>query len=85
MFFSVTKLPIVLKGILRPDDAELAVHHGAAAIAVSNHGARQLDGVLATVFKSTFNITISHCYIPHSNLMELIVMMVFIRSMRYRP
>jgi len=44
----------VLKGILRPDDAELAVHHGVAAIAVSNHGARQLDGVPATVYKLTF-------------------------------
>ena len=38
-----------MKGILRPDDAELAIHHGVAAIAVSNHGARQLDGVQATV------------------------------------
>ena len=46
---SITTLPIVVKGILRPDDAELAIHHGCHAIAVSNHGARQLDGVPATV------------------------------------
>ena len=47
--FSITSLPIVVKGILRADDAELAVQHGVSAIAVSNHGGRQLDGVLATV------------------------------------
>ncbi|XP_046450627.1 hydroxyacid oxidase 1-like isoform X2 [Daphnia pulex] len=46
---SITKMPIVVKGILRPDDAELAVQHGVAAIAVSNHGGRQLDGVPATI------------------------------------
>ena len=42
-------MPIVVKGILRPDDAELAVEHGVSGIIVSNHGGRQLDGVLATV------------------------------------
>jgi 4-hydroxymandelate oxidase len=41
-------LPLVLKGILRADDARLAVEHGADAIIVSNHGARQLDRVAAT-------------------------------------
>ncbi len=46
---SVTKLPLVLKGILRPDDAELGVACGADAIIVSNHGARQVDGVPATI------------------------------------
>lgn len=46
---STTSLPVVLKGILRPDDARLAVLHGAAGIVVSNHGARQLDGVPATI------------------------------------
>jgi 4-hydroxymandelate oxidase len=44
-----TKLPIVVKGILRPDDAARAVALGAAGIVVSNHGGRQLDGVPATV------------------------------------
>lgn len=40
---SITKLPIVLKGIMTPEDAMLAVEHGAAAVLVSNHGGRQLD------------------------------------------
>ncbi|HYC07780.1 MAG TPA: alpha-hydroxy acid oxidase [Candidatus Binatia bacterium] len=44
---SWTSLPIVLKGILTGEDARLAVDHGADAIVVSNHGARQLDGVPA--------------------------------------
>jgi isopentenyl diphosphate isomerase/L-lactate dehydrogenase-like FMN-dependent dehydrogenase len=38
----LTKLPILIKGILRADDALRAVNHGASAIIVSNHGARQL-------------------------------------------
>jgi len=41
--------PVVLKGILTAEDAEIAVEHGAAAIVVSNHGGRQLDGVPATL------------------------------------
>ena len=41
---SITTLPIVLKGILTPEDAALAVDHGADAVIVSNHGGRQLDG-----------------------------------------
>jgi 4-hydroxymandelate oxidase len=45
----VTTLPIVLKGVLHPEDARLAVAHGAAAVMVSNHGGRQLDGVPASV------------------------------------
>ena len=40
---------IVIKGILDPDDAEDAVRFGADGIVVSNHGGRQLDGVLSTV------------------------------------
>jgi 4-hydroxymandelate oxidase len=44
-----TSLPIALKGILHPDDAALAVRHGADAIIVSNHGGRQLDTVPATI------------------------------------
>ncbi|MDB4906841.1 MAG: glycolate oxidase [Gemmatimonadetes bacterium] len=39
----ITQLPVVLKGILSPADARLAVEHGADAIVVSNHGARNLD------------------------------------------
>ncbi len=41
--------PIVIKGILTGDDARRAVDHGAAAVVVSNHGGRQLDGVSATI------------------------------------
>jgi isopentenyl diphosphate isomerase/L-lactate dehydrogenase-like FMN-dependent dehydrogenase len=40
---SITSLPIVVKGVLSVEDAVLAVRHGAAAIAVSNHGGRQMD------------------------------------------
>lgn len=46
---SITRLPIVLKGILTAEDAVIAVHHGANAILVSNHGGRQLDGVQASI------------------------------------
>jgi 4-hydroxymandelate oxidase len=41
-------LPLVVKGLLRGDDAVRAVEAGAAAIAVSNHGGRVLDGIAAT-------------------------------------
>ena len=41
--------PIVVKGILVPDDAERALAHGASAVVVSNHGGRQLDGSEATL------------------------------------
>ena len=46
---SRTRLPIVLKGIVRADDAKKAVDHGVAGVWVSNHGGRQLDGCEATV------------------------------------
>jgi 4-hydroxymandelate oxidase len=46
---SVTKLPILLKGILRADDARIAFEHGVDGIIVSNHGGRQLDTVPATI------------------------------------
>jgi 4-hydroxymandelate oxidase len=42
-------LPVVVKGILRPDDARRAVERGAAAVVVSNHGGRQLDRTPATI------------------------------------
>ena len=44
-----TGLPLVLKGVMTGEDARLAVEHGADAIVVSNHGARQLDRVPATL------------------------------------
>jgi isopentenyl diphosphate isomerase/L-lactate dehydrogenase-like FMN-dependent dehydrogenase len=42
-------LPVVLKGVATAEDAEIAVEHGAAAVVVSNHGGRQLDGAPATL------------------------------------
>jgi isopentenyl diphosphate isomerase/L-lactate dehydrogenase-like FMN-dependent dehydrogenase len=44
-----TRLPILLKGILTAEDAEMAVRAGASGIIVSNHGGRQLDGALASI------------------------------------
>lgn len=41
---STTTLPVVLKGVLHPDDAKRAPEHGASAVLVSNHGGRQMDG-----------------------------------------
>lgn len=46
---SVTKLPVILKGILDPADARLAVDAGVAGIIVSNHGGRMLDTAPATI------------------------------------
>ena len=48
-FRKQTRLPIVLKGIMRPDDATHAVEAGVAGVWVSNHGGRQLDGEQATI------------------------------------
>lgn len=45
----VTTLPILLKGVLHPADAALAVSYGLDGLLVSNHGGRQLDGALATL------------------------------------
>ena len=46
---SLSDLPLVVKGVLTPEDAVLAVEHGAAAVWVSNHGGRQLDRAPATI------------------------------------
>jgi isopentenyl diphosphate isomerase/L-lactate dehydrogenase-like FMN-dependent dehydrogenase len=46
---SASKMPIIVKGILHPLDAELAVQRGASAISVSNHGGRQLDGAIGSL------------------------------------
>ena len=46
---SLTELPILVKGIVRGDDARRAVEHGAAGIVVSNHGGRQLDTAPPTI------------------------------------
>ncbi|MFC7061003.1 lactate 2-monooxygenase [Halobacillus seohaensis] len=44
-----TTLPILLKGILHPEDAKLALAHGADGIIVSNHGGRQVDGAIGAL------------------------------------
>lgn len=46
---SISPLPIVLKGILHPDDAQIAAKEGVEAIIVSNHGARNLDSTISTI------------------------------------
>jgi 4-hydroxymandelate oxidase len=45
----LTRLPLVLKGVLAPDDARRAAELGVDAIVVSNHGGRQLDGAIPSV------------------------------------
>ena len=47
-FAANSPLPLVVKGILAPEDARLALAHGARAVVVSNHGGRQLDTVLSS-------------------------------------
>ncbi|KRV50477.1 2-hydroxy-acid oxidase [Wenjunlia vitaminophila] len=44
-----TRLPLILKGVLHPDDADRAADLGVAALVVSNHGGRQFDGAVASV------------------------------------
>ncbi|CAH8306405.1 unnamed protein product [Eruca vesicaria subsp. sativa] len=46
---SITSLPVLLKGVLTAEDARSALEYGSAGIIVSNHGARQLDYVPATI------------------------------------
>jgi isopentenyl-diphosphate delta-isomerase len=44
-----TDLPLILKGLLHPDDARKALEHGVDGIVVSNHGGRQVDGAIAAI------------------------------------
>jgi isopentenyl diphosphate isomerase/L-lactate dehydrogenase-like FMN-dependent dehydrogenase len=46
---SITSLPVILKGIIHPDDACEAARHGVQGIIVSNHGGRQLDTCQSTI------------------------------------
>lgn len=46
---SAVNIPVVVKCVMAPEDAELVVKNGADGIVVSNHGGRQLDGVLPTL------------------------------------
>lgn len=46
---SVTGLPVIVKGLMRPEDVDVAIRAGASAIQVSNHGGRQIDGVPGSI------------------------------------
>ena len=46
---SITTMPILIKGLVRGDDAQIAMAHGAAGVIVSNHGGRQLDTAIAPI------------------------------------
>jgi isopentenyl diphosphate isomerase/L-lactate dehydrogenase-like FMN-dependent dehydrogenase len=46
---TITSLPLLVKGILTAEDAQLAVERGVAGIIVSNHGGRQLDGAVTSI------------------------------------
>ncbi len=46
---SLTTLPVLVKGVVRGDDAARAIEHGCAGVIVSNHGGRQLDTAIATI------------------------------------
>jgi 4-hydroxymandelate oxidase len=61
---SQTQLPILLKGIMHPDDAVKAVSAGAAGIIVSNHGGRVLDTAPATLWALSGVISATHGAIP---------------------
>ncbi|XP_026207229.1 hydroxyacid oxidase 1 [Anabas testudineus] len=58
-----THLPVIVKGILNGEDAVQAVNYGVDGILVSNHGARQLDGVPATldVLEEVVTAVQGHC------------------------
>jgi 4-hydroxymandelate oxidase len=45
----VAGMPVLVKGVVRGDDAQRALEHGAAGVIVSNHGGRQLDASIATI------------------------------------
>lgn len=46
---SITRLPILLKGVVHPDDVRKGIDHGIDGVVVSNHGGRQLDGAIGTL------------------------------------
>lgn len=48
-FVQSVRMPVLVKGVLHPDDARRAVESGASGVIVSNHGGRQLDGAIATL------------------------------------
>ncbi|MCP3027249.1 alpha-hydroxy-acid oxidizing protein [Halobacillus sp. A5] len=59
-----TSLPIVLKGVLHPDDAQMAVEQGMDGIIVSNHGGRQVDGAIGALDALVDICEVLHHQIP---------------------
>jgi lactate 2-monooxygenase len=59
-----TKLPILLKGVLHPDDAKKAVELGVDGLVVSNHGGRQIDGEIASLDALPAVAEAVNCNIP---------------------
>lgn len=53
---SITSLPIIIKGIIHPDDVQQAIKYNVQAIIISNHGGRQLDTCISTI-DALYNIT----------------------------
>lgn len=46
---NMADMPVILKGVMHPEDARQGLEHGCAGIWVSNHGGRQLDGTISTI------------------------------------
>ncbi|GJN10270.1 hypothetical protein PR202_ga28349 [Eleusine coracana subsp. coracana] len=61
---SITTMPILVKGVITAEDSRMAVENGAAGIIVSNHGARQLDYVPATISALEEVVTAARGQIP---------------------
>lgn len=57
--YSITELPIIVKGILNPADAKIAADLGCSGVFVSNHGGRQLDTAPATVCHTCLSLKYS--------------------------
>ena len=64
---SVTKLPVIVKGVLAPADATQAANYGVDGILVSNKGGRQLDGLPTTVSTITGLSTSPSISLHHTN------------------
>jgi isopentenyl diphosphate isomerase/L-lactate dehydrogenase-like FMN-dependent dehydrogenase len=60
-------LPVIVKGVMTPEDAVRCAQAGADAIVVSNHGGRQLDGCLATIDALPAVVTALRAYARESN------------------
>jgi isopentenyl diphosphate isomerase/L-lactate dehydrogenase-like FMN-dependent dehydrogenase len=72
-----TSLPVIVKGVLTPDDAKLAREHGARGIIVSNHGGRQLDGTISSVSAPQRRLSITDCLVFIARTEELVLYIFF--------